>query len=233
MLTVHVDWTLGGIQTAVSVKGTDTVAGLLAKVANELNVRSRDLVMYHEGCEMSDMVQLVCKTEVGEGSTVEVRPSKGFEARMELEVLGVGPDVRKVVLAEGSSRSDCEMAHIVQLLIDSDNGYHYPASLLTAVERDYPETANVLCKACDVNDIDRKLEKTPLQLAAEKGHLTITRVLLSNGANPHKPGSYGITALQAAAESGHLEVVWELLDAGAEVDQQAEYGTVFAVPQFV
>lgn len=62
--------------------------------------------------------------------------------------------------------------------------------------------------------------RTPLQAAAEGGHMAIVDQLLASGAKINcPPGAYaGRTALQAAAGCGYLAVVDRLLEMGAEVN---------------
>ncbi|KAK6364055.1 hypothetical protein LTS17_012539 [Exophiala oligosperma] len=75
-------------------------------------------------------------------------------------------------------------------------------------------------KAFDPNDRpDEEYNTTPLQAAAEGGHLEVVDRLLTAKANANVNAApseeYGRTALQAAAEGGHLEVVDRLLTAKA------------------
>ncbi|KAK7224620.1 hypothetical protein V2G26_012623 [Clonostachys chloroleuca] len=76
---------------------------------------------------------------------------------------------------------------------------------------------------------------TPLQIAADKGHLEIVHGrleiverLLASGADVDALGNtqYGYTALQVAALRGHLEVVERLLAAGCDVNafRAEDYG---------
>ena len=68
--------------------------------------------------------------------------------------------------------------------------------------------------------------RTPLQAAAESGHLDIVESLLTANANVNAAAgsSYGQTALQAAAAGGHLKVVQRLLVAKADVNAAAGNG---------
>ena len=57
---------------------------------------------------------------------------------------------------------------------------------------------------------------TPLQGAAEAGHVDIVTLLLERDANPEWQCCDGGTALFFAAENGHLEVVKALVEGGAK-----------------
>uniref|UniRef100_A0A3B3TCZ0 Ankyrin repeat domain 29 n=1 Tax=Paramormyrops kingsleyae TaxID=1676925 RepID=A0A3B3TCZ0_9TELE len=66
---------------------------------------------------------------------------------------------------------------------------------------------------------------TPLFLAAQEGHLTVIRQLLSSGAKVNHPREDGTTPLWMAAQMGHSEVVKVLLLRGAERDADRKDGT--------
>jgi RNA polymerase sigma factor (sigma-70 family) len=62
-------------------------------------------------------------------------------------------------------------------------------------------------------------ERTPLHLAAEKGHLDVVRALLEAGADVHaRDEGDNATPLHWAAGEGHLEVIEQLIAAGALVN---------------
>ena len=62
---------------------------------------------------------------------------------------------------------------------------------------------------------------TMLHAAAQKGHTTVTRLLLNNSAFISTLNGAHLTAIQLASENGHLEVVKILYEAGAVADQTA------------
>ncbi|CAN0238508.1 unnamed protein product, partial [Scytosiphon promiscuus] len=66
--------------------------------------------------------------------------------------------------------------------------------------------------------------RTPLSLAAGKGHSRIVRILLNKGANPSAVDDNGLTALLVAAHQGHLDVVKMLVQAGEDLEQVDPYG---------
>ncbi|MFC1653134.1 ankyrin repeat domain-containing protein [Planctomycetota bacterium] len=62
---------------------------------------------------------------------------------------------------------------------------------------------------------------TQLMVAAEKGHLSIVKELISRGANIHlKEDNHGMNALMLAASEGHLEIVESLVEVGAKLDEK-------------
>ncbi|CAH0024927.1 unnamed protein product [Clonostachys rhizophaga] len=87
----------------------------------------------------------------------------------------------------------------------------------------------LLTAGADIEARSRSWEGyTPLQIAANKGHLEIIETLLAAGADVHATASQlsKVTALQVAADSGHLEIVERLLTSRAEVDAlgDTQYG---------
>ncbi|KAI1694521.1 ankyrin repeats (3 copies) domain-containing protein [Ditylenchus destructor] len=72
----------------------------------------------------------------------------------------------------------------------------------------------------DENDVHRYMGRSPLQLAIERGHLTIAeRLLRSEAKVDAAPCFYGgATALQRAAIRGYIGLAKQLLDAGARVN---------------
>lgn len=64
---------------------------------------------------------------------------------------------------------------------------------------------------------------TPLSVAAARGHLNISKILVEKGANINHLGCvYGKTPLALAAAHGNLEVARLLLDAGADIGDGEE-----------
>ncbi|KAH7388685.1 ankyrin repeat-containing domain protein [Pyrenochaeta sp. MPI-SDFR-AT-0127] len=66
--------------------------------------------------------------------------------------------------------------------------------------------------------------RTPLILAAEKGHTLIVQVLLAKGAELYRRSVTGGTALTWAAANGRLDTVKFLLQEGIDVDDCDNYG---------
>ncbi|CAI7651096.1 unnamed protein product [Penicillium pancosmium] len=67
----------------------------------------------------------------------------------------------------------------------------------------------------DVNAGDYQ-RKTPLALAAEKGHASVVRLLIGREANPELADFQGRTPLLLAIENGHDIIVKQLLEEGVE-----------------
>jgi ankyrin repeat protein len=70
----------------------------------------------------------------------------------------------------------------------------------------------------------RSVNRTPLIMAAERGHVGMVRLLLERGADVHAGSEYGTTALHEAAAGGHEEVVSILLSHGADHSRKDDYG---------
>ena len=62
----------------------------------------------------------------------------------------------------------------------------------------------------------------PLGAVAQRGHMTITRLLLMNGADPNHKGDRGLTPLHAVCLRGHTPVAEMLLHYGADPDAEAQ-----------
>lgn len=95
-----------------------------------------------------------------------------------------------------------------QLLEMALNGGH-PVSVKFLTEH-LPDTINI-----QVNFYEKE---TPLVRAIRKGHIDLTRFLLSTDSNPNRTSGDGNTPLYHAAEAGNLEAVQLLLDNGALPD---------------
>jgi len=70
-----------------------------------------------------------------------------------------------------------------------------------------PDCINCLCRG----------RQHPLRIAAEKGHMEVTKQLLALGADVNTLDLWGGSALEAASTWGHLDIVELLCDAGANV----------------
>ena len=81
----------------------------------------------------------------------------------------------------------------------------------------YGDTTAVheLLENCDINKPHRRFG-TPLQAAAQGGHVTVAKIFLKSGANPNAYGGRFHSPLQAAAYNGELELVELLLAHGAD-----------------
>ena len=66
--------------------------------------------------------------------------------------------------------------------------------------------------------------RTPLHMAAAKGHSEAIAALIDAGADPDARNEDGRTPLHMAAEKGHSEAIAALIDAGADPDARNEDG---------
>lgn len=62
-----------------------------------------------------------------------------------------------------------------------------------------------------------RLGYTMLHIAAAKGNLPMTKLLLKKGSDPNAQDSHGWTALHLAVEQGHQEIANLLLESGANL----------------
>lgn len=93
---------------------------------------------------------------------------------------------------------------------------------------DFEQVKELVARGADVNAAFGSsgfFSDTPLQRAAEHGHLEIARFLLEHGAKLEANDRYRGTPLIRAAMGGHRETVRFLLDSGAKVNATADYYT--------
>lgn len=83
-----------------------------------------------------------------------------------------------------------------------------------AVYRRKPAVIRVLAEGGA--DLDEGFPNTPLQVAAQWGHLGLVRTLIEGGADVNRANNSGETAILLAVEEKRVEVVGELLKAGAK-----------------
>ncbi|MES2199671.1 MAG: ankyrin repeat domain-containing protein, partial [Chlamydiota bacterium] len=75
--------------------------------------------------------------------------------------------------------------------------------------------------------VDKELPDgtTALMFAADKGFVSVVKILIDNGADINKERLDKATALALAIEHGHTDVVKALIDAGVVVDKESPTGT--------
>eukprot|EP01059_Diplonema_ambulator_P025864 TRINITY_DN42988_c0_g1_i1.p1 TRINITY_DN42988_c0_g1~~TRINITY_DN42988_c0_g1_i1.p1 ORF type:complete len:197 (+),score=54.69 TRINITY_DN42988_c0_g1_i1:3-593(+) len=190
--TVYIRGPCGAGETAMDVLCTATVQAMKSHIAEVLGVAVADVEMVHDGEVISGADEkLVSETDLVEGSVINVVCSRRFEARRELETLGLtwGVDeyVYKVMRSDDIVRTDAEKAWIAQLMID------YDRALLSTED---------------------ELGNTVLHHAAMQGNLTVIRTLLDNGADAHAQSAYGTTPLGLAEFCGKASVVTMLSSTG-------------------
>ena len=77
----------------------------------------------------------------------------------------------------------------------------------------------------NVNGDRDQIGRTALHWASFRGHLEISELLTSSGADVNIRDSYGRTALHYASIYGHLEIVQLLLCQGADISFRTFYGS--------
>jgi len=129
----------------------------------------------------------------------------------------------KILLAKRPPVNEVKM---VELLFNAQRHLGKPAALQlaqteTRVPNQLPHTVGVLI------DLTSNAGKTPLFVAAERGNLDLTKLLIEASADSNKPTSLNKTPLYAATENGHLPVVKELLQYSSRDDvlRETNYGT--------
>ena len=86
------------------------------------------------------------------------------------------------------------------------------------------EVATLLQTPLNPNGRGADSDTPPVYIAAERGNLTVVRLLLEAGADVNAAKADGATALMVAAFNGHSEVVRLLLEAGADKNAAREDG---------
>jgi uncharacterized protein len=87
--------------------------------------------------------------------------------------------------------------------------------LTAAAAGDMDEVAAVLSMDNRLTRARDALGRTPLHLAAERGHVSTVETLLHNNADPHARDGAGRTPLELAESAGHTSVAERLRAAGA------------------
>ncbi|MEM0914094.1 MAG: ankyrin repeat domain-containing protein [Planctomycetota bacterium] len=111
---------------------------------------------------------------------------------------------------------------VIGLVVVAALGWHFatgPRLRMYAAQGDATAVASMIGRGADL-DARGINGKTPLSLAATRGHATVARLLLNAGADPDRPeDDHRNTApLHLAATFDHVDVVVLLLDAGADID---------------
>ncbi|CAK9115055.1 unnamed protein product [Durusdinium trenchii] len=86
------------------------------------------------------------------------------------------------------------------------------------------EVTSLLQKPQNPNGTGADIDRPPMFLAAERGHLEVVRLLLEAGADPNAATRCGHTVLMFAAQNGHLEVARVLLEVGADPNAAMQDG---------
>ena len=92
---------------------------------------------------------------------------------------------------------------------------------VAALDDDTPEPVSQLLQLGVDVDATGSDGRTPLMLAAERGHLEMVGALLEGRADVRLSGPAGVTAVDLAQRNGHAEVVAALINAGATLSAPA------------
>lgn len=82
----------------------------------------------------------------------------------------------------------------------------------------------MLAHGVSATALTKEWDQTPLEIAANRGHLSIVNLLLENGCEIDAEDLKEFTPLQEAASQGHIDVVRYLLQIGAACDGAASSG---------
>ena len=96
--------------------------------------------------------------------------------------------------------------------------------LIKAVKSDDLRMGEVLLQRQHNVNVRDKIGRTPLLIAAAKGHEDFIELLIRFRPSVNEQDNYGNTALYYAAAGGHIGVMELLLDFGAAVDLQNRQG---------
>lgn len=96
---------------------------------------------------------------------------------------------------------------------------HKRALLIIAAEIGDAALVETLLNAHGSIEVVDDKRRTPLILAAERGHIDVVRFLVGRGADVNRP-SFDGTSLTVAVKNNHVEVARILIDHGADVNEE-------------
>jgi len=106
----------------------------------------------------------------------------------------------------------------VEALLRNGGGMKMYSSLVYAAIHGWIDTIKILLKfGADVNEIDAKIAKTPLDVGVIEGHLELVILLLQHGANVNYANSLGWTPLMIASDQDKMDMIQILLRFGANI----------------
>jgi ankyrin repeat protein len=133
--------------------------------------------------------------------------------------IGERNNFRRTPLSSAAGKGHVE---VVKELIEHSAKRHTPTPLSSATVDGH--VAKELITAGPYIDWPDYDGWTPLNSAANKGHVEVVRALIKAGAKLDEPNNFGWTPLHSAADEGRLEVVKALIKAGAKIDQKNNDG---------
>ena len=144
-----------------------------------------------------------------------------------LDAMGSPPPLHPLIkLLESAARYG--HASILRILLDTAGGYppgdYFPKTLVSATETGRQDIVRLLLECGAAQYIDCPQKDPPLLVAARRGHVAVTELLLGSGADISASDMKGWTGLHEAAFRGHLEVIRILLRAGIDVSVRNFFG---------
>lgn len=192
------DWTP---LTCAANEGHTEAVKLLLKYKADLEMSHKDengdsTALYEASiCNHPDIVEILCKA----GAKVNVYGYNGWTPLTSAAYSGY-TEVVNALLKYGRE-IDLEMRN--QGIVDQTPLYH-------AVERNHPETVEILCKAgAKLNSYSSIIGHTPLTKAVDDGKIEIIKILLKYGADPYQPNndSWKRSAFALAKENKRDDIV--------------------------
>lgn len=142
---------------------------------------------------------------------------------MQKKVLKIKQDLDGNTIVADESDEKKHIQHIEEYIqtagVILSNGSVYAESVTGTVVGNFADVTNLPGTFGSVLGVNNGWPPfaTPLQVASREGHIEITRLLLSAGANINNLNGYtGRTPIMWAAINGHAAVIQLLLDRGAD-----------------
>jgi ankyrin repeat protein len=141
-----------------------------------------------------------------------------------VRLVELGADVSKCVGNDNSplqAAIERELFDMADLLLDHGAIIDDGCSLTTAITRNSEKAITYLIgKGADVNSVDTNTKSTPLQHAAEQGHMEALRLLVKNGALVNGDDGENGDLVQYALFSRAESIVRFVLEQGARISEK-------------
>lgn len=129
-------------------------------------------------------------------------------------------DLLRLLLAAGASVDSTSSGAHSPLFLAVASGNMERTAMFLKHKADFQTTQTCTLKA---KEGSFKNSRTPLQLAAEQGHIEIFKLLVSKGADIHEKMESTHNLLGLAASWGRCEIVQYLLNAGIKTETKDDY----------